>query len=157
MILTPKEAGFIDVREVEDFGKIGVRQFFYSVGLCCHVNLDIIEMPFRYRYCYDNLCDCLADFYLWDGKGSPSGNWIKEKNPFTGDHWNPHYVSQNEAENMRCPNCESNISFGYLMENEIESGDVFESPCCKVGLRYIESEEDSLYHGNSRQLEIADD
>ncbi|GAB2189447.1 hypothetical protein MAH1_10550 [Sessilibacter sp. MAH1] len=57
---------------------------------------------------------------------------------------------------MRCPNCDSGISYYFLEEGGVEEGGEFECPSCQIQLRHIVDE--GTYNGaQEKTLEIVDD
>jgi hypothetical protein len=77
------EDGYTHLREIN--GLIcGLYRYIFTIGLV--VGLD--EYGYKYRYCYENRIDAIVDIAEWDGKGHPSGDWIKRKGE-GGDISNP--------------------------------------------------------------------
>ncbi len=54
---------------------VGLRGFMFTVGLCVGLRDD----GYRIRYCYPCWESAAAALAVWDGKGDPSGPWIKAK------------------------------------------------------------------------------
>lgn len=69
-----EDAGYKHLREIDD--KIyGTNRFLFTHGLM--VGLD--GWGYEGRYCYSSEVEALHALDKWDGKGDPSGNWIKYK------------------------------------------------------------------------------
>jgi hypothetical protein len=90
-ITSYEDAAFLIHRELEGQGEIGVMKMMFTMALCCHISTDTCKAPYKYRYCYENPHECLHDYFMWDGKGHPPGNWIVRKSGFDGDYKNPDY------------------------------------------------------------------
>lgn len=89
MKITHEEANFIMHKNLDGHGEIGVMRFGFTTALCCHISTNTVDLPYQYRYCYENYSDCIHDFENWDGEGHPRGNWIKRKGAAGGDMPNP--------------------------------------------------------------------
>jgi hypothetical protein len=78
------DLGYFPVRQLPDGRWIGVHKMLYSYGLF----VDIDEIGYACRYCYEDLTVLLADLVLWNGIGDPPGKWIVRKGK-RGDFHNP--------------------------------------------------------------------
>jgi hypothetical protein len=70
-----KSEGYYEIREIPGIGICGLRKFIFTTGLV--IGMD--ENLYYGRYCYSNESDALKALREWDGKGDPSGPWIKYK------------------------------------------------------------------------------
>ncbi|MCH9735848.1 MAG: hypothetical protein K0U78_15060 [Actinomycetia bacterium] len=77
--------GYIEVKEING-NVIGLLPFAFSFGIV----IGLTEIGYEYRYCYPKYIDAIKDWKEWDGKGHPSGNWIKLKG-IGRDVLNPDY------------------------------------------------------------------
>lgn len=73
-------------REIPTRGVCALGPLAFTVGLFCGLH----PWGYKYRYCYANLADAIADIDSWDGTGHPSGPWIVRKGE-GGDIRNPDY------------------------------------------------------------------
>ena len=78
-LLTDEECCFIKTRHCDGQGEIALMPMMFTVGLCCHISRNPLDVPYAYRYCYPSYSEALRAFETWDGQGHPSGNWIKQK------------------------------------------------------------------------------
>ena len=69
--------GYYALRVLPNGQIAGLYNFIFTVGLC--YNLDY--SGYEGRYCYDktDAKDAYNAIATWDGKGAPSGNWVKHK------------------------------------------------------------------------------
>ncbi len=59
---------------------------------------------------------------------------------------------------MRCPNCDSGISYYILEEESVEEGGEFKCSSCGIQLRHIHIVDESTYLGaQKKSFEIIDD
>lgn len=89
--LSPKEAGYIEIRTADSGVTIGLMKLAFTYAVCYDVNLDPLALPYKHRYCYPDFAECLDDYVTWDGYGNPDGNWIKMKGAGVEES-NPNYV-----------------------------------------------------------------
>jgi hypothetical protein len=69
------ELGYYPTKFVEGRGYCGVRPMIYTTGLFYGITRDGNEG----RYCFNTFREAEESLILWDGKGDPPGNWLKEK------------------------------------------------------------------------------
>ena len=69
------EQGYEDLREIDGHGLCGIREFVFTTAVA--IQLD--EVGYRGRYCYEVDAHARAALRDWDGKADPSGPWIKYK------------------------------------------------------------------------------
>jgi hypothetical protein len=67
--------GYYGIREIPGKGLCGLRKFIFTTGLV--IGMD--EVQYYGRYCYSDESDALKALNEWNGKGDPSGPWIKYK------------------------------------------------------------------------------
>jgi hypothetical protein len=70
-----KSEGYYEIREIPGIGVCGLRKFIFTTGLV--IGMD--ENLYYGRYCYAKESDASKALKEWDGKGDPSGPWIKYK------------------------------------------------------------------------------
>ncbi len=75
MIEYLKSEGYRELREIEGKGICGLMKFVFTTGLVIGMN----EIGYYGRYCYATEQEAMDALNSWDGKGDPSGNWIKYK------------------------------------------------------------------------------
>lgn len=69
-----EQEGYFNLREVD--GKMcGLYRFLFTTGLV--VGID--AYGYQGRYCYSTTLEARDALTHWDGKGDPSGEWIKYK------------------------------------------------------------------------------
>ncbi len=57
------EFEFIGAKRCDDGTYVGLIRLFFTVAIC----IDVTEtQAYRYRFCYDNLSDCLANYEKLD-------------------------------------------------------------------------------------------
>ena len=89
------DAGYLCHRPCEHQGEIGIMRMMFTTALCCHIDLNIFNIPYEYRYCYSNYGDAMHAFKTWNGEGHPPGPWIKRKGA-DGDLPNPYLTEMDE-------------------------------------------------------------
>lgn len=67
-------SGYTDICVLQD-QMCAVKQFNYTTAVV--VGLD--DVGYQRRYCYEHRADAQAALVAWDGRGHPSGPWIKCK------------------------------------------------------------------------------
>lgn len=67
--------GYSHIKVMQDDTVCALQKQLYTVGLV--VGLD--RTGYQRRYCYERLGDAREALVQWDGKGDPTGPWIKEK------------------------------------------------------------------------------
>ncbi|VTU46213.1 hypothetical protein SRS16P2_00548 (plasmid) [Variovorax sp. SRS16] len=67
-------SGYADVRAIGD-QVCAVKRFNFTTAVV--VGLD--DVGYQRRYCYEHQADARAALLAWDGRGHPSGPWIKCK------------------------------------------------------------------------------
>lgn len=75
-----QQLGYTDLRPIAG-NMCGLFRFMFTTGLM--VGLD--AAGYERRYCYERHEDALAALISWDGKGHPSGPWIKLKGVLGGE------------------------------------------------------------------------
>lgn len=83
LLLQLKEQGYENIVKINN-DWCGLYRFAFTVGLV--VGLD--KFGYERRYCFDKWSEALESLLIWDGKGHPSGNWIKCKGTFEGSSIN---------------------------------------------------------------------
>lgn len=68
------QMGYTDLRNVAGM-RCGLIQMVFTWGLA----VDIGVSGYERRYCYERHADAFDALAAWDGKGHPSGPWIKCK------------------------------------------------------------------------------
>ena len=70
-----KNEGYYEIREIEGIGLCGLFKFIFTTGLV----IGIDEIGYYGRYCYSTEREAIEALNSWDGKGDPSGLWLKYK------------------------------------------------------------------------------
>jgi hypothetical protein len=78
--------GYFDVVQIPERGYCGLIFMMFTVGLAWNID----KVGYSGRYCYPNLLEARVALKEWDGKGDPSGNWIKYKGR-GGERSNPNF------------------------------------------------------------------
>lgn len=84
-----REMGYLWPRQLADGRWIALLPMLYTTGLF----VDLDEVGYAYRYCYEHSHHAVADLQMWDGVGEPPGPWIKRKGR-GGDHLNPRWLEE---------------------------------------------------------------
>jgi hypothetical protein len=73
------DLGYTHLREIN--GQVcGLHKFAYTTGLM----VDLHELGYELRYCFEKQEDAAAALAKWDGRGHPDGPWIKCKGRLNG-------------------------------------------------------------------------
>lgn len=84
-----EKMGYLQCREVGDFGICGLYRFAFTVAIVCGLD----STGYQHRYCFPDWAECLRSFENWDGQTEhPDGPWIKRKGGgrgFAVDYSNP--------------------------------------------------------------------
>ena len=69
--------GYTNIKHVEGRGICALRRFLFTIGLCYGIDKD----GYTGRYCYkfQDALYCILALKNWNGKGDPSGDWVKNK------------------------------------------------------------------------------
>lgn len=70
-----EKEGYVELREIEGVGICGLYRFVFTTGLV----IGIDTVGYKGRYCYPTIVDARDALVHWDGKGDPTGPWIKYK------------------------------------------------------------------------------
>lgn len=88
--MTPErlvELGYEHPRQLPDGRWIAGMRLLFTYGLV----VDIDEIGWRTRYCYEFYEEALKDIKTWDGQGDPPGKWIKQK---PENRLNPNWIRE---------------------------------------------------------------
>jgi len=67
--------GYTEIREIEGRGLCGLKHFMFTTGLV----YGMTKIEYEGRYCFERFSDAKEALNNWDGKGDPTGPWIKHK------------------------------------------------------------------------------
>jgi hypothetical protein len=81
-------AGYLATRQLPDGRWIGVQRLLFATGLF----VDLDDVGYAFRYCYETEAEAFAAMAAWDGTGEAPGDWIKRKGR-DGDVTNPERVA----------------------------------------------------------------
>lgn len=77
--------GFSHLGELEGRGLCGIHPQIFTHAIAYGIDE---EGNIEGRYCFTERIDAVIALSLWDGKGDPSGDWIKHKGQ-SGEYRNP--------------------------------------------------------------------